>query len=238
MTKRLSDLIFSLAALIVALPIIAIACLLIWCEDGHAPLYLGLRVGRFGRDFRMIKLRTMIPNGERLGGSSTASSDARLTRLGGAIRRYKLDELPQFMNVLLGEMSMVGPRPNLRRGGVHRYTVLERNLLHVRPGITDLASIVFSDEGEILKDAPDPDALYETIIRPWKNRLALLYVENRSFMLDLRLIALTLLALVSKRTALRGVDAILCEWKAAPELRHVCTRSGPLPIGLPPGQIA
>ena len=238
MAKRLFDIIFSLAALIAALPIIAIACLLICCEDGHPPLYLGLRVGRFGSDFRMIKLRTMIPDGERFGGSSTASSDARLTRLGAAIRRYKLDELPQFINVLIGEMSIVGPRPNLRCGGVDRFTALERELLNVRPGITDLASIVFSDEGEILNGAPDPDALYESIIRPWKNRLALLYVENRSLLLDLRLIGLTVLALLSKRAALRGIDAILCEWEAGPELRHVCARSGPLPVGLPPGQVA
>jgi lipopolysaccharide/colanic/teichoic acid biosynthesis glycosyltransferase len=238
MGKRLFDMIFSLAALVATLPIIAVACLLIFCEDGHAPLYLGVRVGRFDTDFRMIKLRTMIRHAESFGGSSTASSDARLTRLGCAIRRYKLDELPQFINVLLGDMSIVGPRPNLRGGGVDRYTALERELLDVRPGITDLASIVFSDEGEILNDAPDPDALYETIIRPWKNRLALLYVENRSFMLDLRLIGLTLLALVSKRAALRGVDAILGEWNASAELRHVCSRSGPLPVGLPPGQIA
>lgn len=238
MGKRLFDISFSLAAIVVMLPIVAIACLLISYEDGHVPLYLGLRVGRLGNDFRMIKLRTMVPGGERLGGSSTASSDARLTKLGAAIRRCKLDELPQFINVLVGEMSIVGPRPNLRCGGVDRYTALERQLLSVRPGITDLASIVFSDEGEILNDAPDPDALYETVIRPWKNRLALLYVENHSFMLDVRLIGLTLLALVSKRAALRGVDAILIEWNASPELRQVCARSGPLPVGLPPGQIA
>ncbi len=238
MARRLFDMIFSFAALVATLPIIALACLLIFYEDGHAPLFLGLRVGRFGIDFRMIKLRTMIPDAERFGGSSTASSDARLTRLGGTIRRYKLDELPQFINVLFGQMSIVGPRPNLRRGGVERYTALERELLAVRPGITDLASIVFSDEGEILNGAADPDALYETIIRPWKNRLALLYVENRSFMLDLRVIGLTLVALLSRRVALRGVDAILREWNASSELRHVCARSGPLPVGRPPGQIA
>lgn len=238
MAKRLFDIIFSFAALVATLPIIAVACLLIFCEDAHAPLFLGLRVGRFGSNFRMMKLRTMIPDAQRFGGSSTASSDARLTRLSGPIRRYKLDELPQFINVLVGQMSIVGPRPNLRCGGVDRYTALERKLLTVRPGITDLASIVFSDEGEILNGAADPDALYETIIRPWKNRLALLYVENRSFMLDLRLIGLTLVAMVSKRLALRGVDAILGEWNASSELLLVCARSGPLPVGLPPGEIA
>lgn len=238
MAKRLFDILGSLAAIIATLPIVAVSCLWIWAQDGHAPLYFGLRVGRFGRDFYMIKLRTMVPGAEQMGGSSTASTDQRLTGIASALRRYKLDELPQFWNVLIGEMSMVGPRPNLNCGGVDRYTEVERALLTLRPGITDLASIVFSDEGEILKGAPDPDALYDAAIRPWKNRLALLYVEHCSLLLDLQLIGLTLLALVSKRLALRGVDAILRDWKASPELRRVCARVGPPPVGLPPGQIA
>ena len=238
MVKRLFDILSSLAAMIAALPIVAFACLWIWAEDGQAPLYRALRVGRFGRDFTMIKLRTMVPGADRLGGSSTPSSDLRLTGHASALRRYKLDELPQLWNVLIGEMSMVGPRPNLRHGGIDRYTQAELELLTVRPGITDIASIVFSDEGEILDGAADPDALYDAVIRPWKNRLALLYIEHRGFVLDLRLLGLTFLALISKQSALRGVDAILCSWKASPELRHVCHRSGPLPVGLPPGQIA
>ena len=238
MAKRLFDILVSLAAIIAALPIVALACLWIWAEDGQAPLYFGLRVGRFGRDFTMIKLRTMVPGADRLGGSSTPSSDMRLTRVARALRRYKLDELPQLWNVLIGEMSMVGPRPNLRHGGIDRYTRVELELLTVRPGITDIASIVFSDEGEILDGAADPDALYDAVIRPWKNALALLYIEHRGFVLDLRLIGLTIIALISKQLALRGVNSILCSWKVNPELRHVCQRSGPLPAGLPPGQIA
>ena len=238
MAKRLFDILISLAAIIASLPVVALCCLLIWAEDGHWPIYRGLRVGRSGRDFRMIKLRTMIPYGDRLGGSSTAVSDSRLTPIGAVMRRYKLDELPQFWNVLAGDMSVVGPRPNIRCGGVDRYTTEERRLLSVRPGITDPASIVFSDEGEILKDSAFPDALYDTTIRPWKNRLALLYIDRRNMMADLRLIGLTAVSLVSRAASLRGVDALLDEWKADPALRAICARSRPLPTGEPPGQVA
>jgi len=237
MTKRLFDIVFALAAIIITFPIGAVACLLIWQQDGHSPLYRGLRVGRDGREFRMIKLRTMVADGERLGGSSTAASDSRLTALGSVLRRCKLDELPQFWNALVGDMSIVGPRPNVRRD-VDRYTGRERELLSVRPGITDLASIVFSDEGAILDGAGDPDALYDAVIRPWKNRLALLYVERRNFAVDLQLITLTVVALVSKRAALRGVDRILRRWSADLALRRICARTEPPPVGEPPGELA
>jgi lipopolysaccharide/colanic/teichoic acid biosynthesis glycosyltransferase len=235
MAKRSFDILFALAALVAALPVLAIASVLIWAQDGHSPLYRGVRVGRGGRDFRMIKLRTMIAHGDRLGGSSTAACDTRLTPLGAALRRFKLDELPQFWNVLVGEMSVVGPRPNVRNGGVDRYTQEERGLLSVRPGITDLASIVFSDEGEILQNSADPDGLYDKVIRPWKNRLALLYVERRTMSVDLVIVGLTAIALVSKPSALRGVNLILAQWSAAPELQRICSRTEPLPPGEPPG---
>jgi lipopolysaccharide/colanic/teichoic acid biosynthesis glycosyltransferase len=238
MAKRSLDLVIALLATVLAAPLLALASLLIWLEDGHGPLYRGVRVGRGGRDFRMVKLRTMIAGGERLGGTSTAATDPRLTSLGAALRRWKIDELPQFWNVLAGDMSIVGPRPNTRTGGVDAYTAEESRLLTVRPGITDLASIVFADEGDILSGAADPDALYDAVIRPWKNRLGLLYVEHRSVALDLRLIALTALALVSRRFALRQVNAILARWNADPALRQTCARQGPLPAGTPPGRVA
>jgi lipopolysaccharide/colanic/teichoic acid biosynthesis glycosyltransferase len=235
MTKRLFDIAFSLAAMILASPIILVAALLVWGQDGHSPFYRGLRVGIGGRDFRMIKLRTMIADGERLGGSSTALSDPRLTPLGVMLRRFKIDELPQFWNVFMGDMSVVGPRPNVRSGGIDRYTTEERRLLSVRPGITDFASIVFSDEGEILKDSADPDALYDCVIRPWKNRLAMLYVEKRTFLLDLRLIWLTALAIVSRAAALRGVGRNLAALGADEQLKRIALRHEPLPQGSPPG---
>ena len=238
MAKRCLDIVVALLAILLATPVLLLASLLIWLEDGHGPLYRGVRVGRGGRDFRMVKLRTMVAGGERLGGTSTAATDWRLTSLGALLRRWKIDELPQFWNVLVGDMSVVGPRPNIRVGGVDHYTPEERKLLALRPGITDLASIVFADEGEILSGADDPDALYDAVIRPWKNRLGLLYVERRSMAIDLRLIAATAIALVSRGVALREVHAILEGWDADPALRAICEREGPLPAGLPPGQAA
>ena len=235
MAKRLFDILFALLALLIAAPVVLIASLLIWLGDGRRPLYRGIRVGRGGRDFRMLKLRTMVAGGERLGGASSAATDWRLTPLGAQLRRWKLDELPQFWNVLIGEMSIVGPRPNVRTNGVDGYTVEEQRLLGVRPGITDLASIVFADEGEILSGAADPDALYDAVIRPWKNRLGLLYVEHRGLALDVCLIAITALALVSRRAALQQVNAILASLNADPELRQICERSAPLRAGEPPG---
>ena len=238
MSKRLFDIVFALLALAISLPIVAIACFLVWMSDGHRPFYAGYRAGRDGRRFRMIKLRTMIVGAEALGGSSTAASDRRLIPLGHGLRRLKIDELPQFLNVLAGEMSVVGPRPNVLKGGVDRFTAEERRLLEVRPGITDLASIVFSDEGEILKDSLDPDALYDSAIRPWKNRLGLIYVDNQSLWLDFRLIALTAVAICSRSAALRGSDRILSRLGADDELKRICRRNGPLPHGQPPGHPA
>lgn len=235
MAKRGLDIVVALLALVLAAPLLLVASLLIWLEDGHGPLYCGTRVGRGGREFRMVKLRTMVAGGERLGGTSTPATDWRLTPLGIALRRWKLDELPQFWNVLVGDMSVVGPRPNVRAGGVDHYTVEERGLLAIRPGVTDLASVIFADEGEILSGAGDPDAVYDSIIRPWKNRLGLLYVQRRNLALDVRLIAITALALVSRPAALRRVSAILDRLGADPQLCKICARRGPLPAGEPPG---
>lgn len=238
MTKRLFDIAVSLVALSLLWPLLAIIAFAIWCQDGRSPFYLSFRVGRGNRDFRMLKLRTMAVGADRLGGPSTAASDSRVTPLGSALRRFKVDELPQFWNVLKGDMSVVGPRPNLRHGGVDRYTVEERRLLSVSPGVTDLASIVFSDEGEILKDSPDPDALYDSVIRPWKNRLGLFYIDNGSLLLDIRLIWVTAVAICSKTKALRQVIRMLDSLGAEQELQRICCRDEPLPHGLPPGHQA
>ena len=238
MGKRVVDVVFASLALVVSLPIIVVACLLIWAEDGRYPLYGGVRVGRGGRDFRMLKLRTMVADAQRFGGSSTAASDSRLTQLGPALRRFKIDELPQFWNVLVGDMSVVGPRPNVHAGGVDRYTAAETRLLSVRPGITDLASIVFSDEGLILNGAQDADALYDQVIRPWKSALGLLYVDSRSVWLDVRIIWLTAVAIVSHAAALRGVARILNGLAADEKLKRICRRLEPLPAATPPGALA
>lgn len=238
MGKRLGDILLALLMLVLSAPVVALAMLLIWLQDGHAPLYRAVRVGRGGRDFRMVKLRTMVRDAEQRGGTSTAKSDTRVTPLGHQLRRWKIDELPQFWNVLKGEMSLVGPRPNTRRGGVDRYSAEEMRLLTVRPGITDLASIVFSDEGNILEGASDPDALYDAVIRPWKSRLGLLYVDHAAPMTDMRIIGLTALAIVAKPAALAGVGVILARWEADVDLRRVCRRQAPLIQAEPPGLVA
>lgn len=238
MAKRLFDVLLSLVVLILVAPVLAVLMALVWAQDGRSPLFLGVRVGRDGRDFRMAKLRSMAAGSEFKGAASTTRSDARITPLGHALRRWKLDELPQFWNVLRGQMSIVGPRPNTRRGGVDLYTAREMRLLSVRPGITDLASILFADEAEILDGAADPDALYDEVIRPWKSRLGLLYIERRTFWIDLRIIALTALGAISHAAALQGVDAILEELGASDELRLVCRRNAPLPRAEPPGYAA
>lgn len=234
MTKRLLDIFLSALAVLLVAPALLLVMLAIWARDGAAPLYRGVRIGKEAREFRMLKLRTMTPRAEIAGATSTAKSDARVTPLGQLLRRWKIDELPQFWNVLVGDMSLVGPRPNTWRGGVEHYTPAERRLLSVRPGITDLASIVFSDEGDILDGSADPDALYDRVIRPWKSQLGLLYVGHQSLWLDVRILWLTALALVSRRAALDGVARILSRYRADARLAEVCRRNRPLPAGSPP----
>lgn len=237
MGKRAFDVAMGTALLLFVAPLILVLMTLIRMEDDQPALYRGIRVGRGNRDFRMLKLRTMRVGAEAMGGTSTANSDRRMTSMGAKLRKWKLDELPQLWNVVAGEMSLVGPRPNTRRGGVERYTDAELQLLAVRPGITDLASIVFADEGSILDGADDPDDLYDRTIRPWKSKLALLYVAHRSFALDFRILCLTALGLVSRSAALSGVVEILGRIGAGPELIDVCRRTGPLPATAPPATI-
>jgi lipopolysaccharide/colanic/teichoic acid biosynthesis glycosyltransferase len=233
-TKRLIDVLVAGLALAVFAPFLAAAMLAIWWEDRGSPLYLAARVGQGNRDFPMVKLRSMVMGAERLGGTSTAGSDRRITRTGHVLRRWKLDEIPQFWNVLTGQMSLVGPRPNTRRGGVDAYTPAEMRLLDAVPGITDLASIVFADEGDILEGSADPDALYDAVIRPWKSRLGLLYVERGARGGDLRILALTALALVDRRRALQGVSRMVAAWGGGEDLARLCLRDRPLT----PGRVA
>jgi lipopolysaccharide/colanic/teichoic acid biosynthesis glycosyltransferase len=176
----------------------------------------------------------MVVDAWKTGVSSTSATDRRITRVGSLIRRAKLDELPQLWNVLIGDMSFVGPRPQVETDA-HMYTDEERRMLTVRPGITDLASIVFADEGEILRGASDPDLRYNQVIRPWKSRLALLYVDRRTLMVDLRLVLLTLASAFSRDYALEGVSRILEGWGADPMLQKVAARREPLASCAPPG---
>lgn len=176
-------------------PILFIIALRIRHEDGGPVFYRGLRVGRHGKPFRIFKFRTMAVDAERQGTSSTSDDDPRITRIGKFLRKYKLDELPQLINVLKGDMSIVGPRPEVKKF-TDLFSKEERAILTVRPGITDWASIWNPDEGVLLKGSLDPDRDYLEKIRPEKIRLQLKYVRERSLMIDLKIVLLTLLTLI------------------------------------------
>jgi lipopolysaccharide/colanic/teichoic acid biosynthesis glycosyltransferase len=165
----------------------------------------------------------MINNADKTGVDSTGANDQRITSVGHFIRKFKLDELTQLWNVLIGDMSLVGPRPNVKRE-TDLYTYLEKRLLSVKPGITDFASIVFSDEGEILRDHADPDIAYNQLIRPGKGYLGICYIENQSFSLDLKLCLLTVQAILSKEKALIKVCEILKILGASDELLQLASR--------------
>ena len=198
MLKRSFDIIFSLLGLIIFLPVLIALSTLIKKEDGGPVFYRGTRVGRYNKPFRIFKFRTMVVDADRIGGPSTSDDDPRITGIGKFIRKYKLDELPQFINVLKGDMSFVGPRPEVPTE-VQTYSEEEKRILSVRPGITDWASIAFHNEGEILKGSADPHKTYRERIRPEKMRLALRYVEEASFMTDIEIIFYTLWTLAITR---------------------------------------
>ena len=187
--KRIFDIVVTLALLLIALPFALISIAGILMTSPGPVFYLGQRTGLKGRSFRIFKFRTMIVDAERKGGGTTALADPRIFAFGRLLRRYKLDELPQFLNVLRGEMSLVGPRPELPVY-TERYTEKERAILSVRPGITDLSSIRFSSLDEIV-GAHDADRAFEEKVLPEKNRLRLQYVQTRSFAGDIRILFMT-----------------------------------------------
>lgn len=203
--KRFVDLIVSAVLLAVLSPAIAFISWRVK-RDGGPVFYCPLRCGQGGRSFRMLKFRTMVVDADRLGGPSTADDDPRLTSTGRLLRRWKLDELPQLLNVLGGDMSLVGPRPQVH-AEVDTYTSTERLLLTVRPGMTDWASIKFRNEGEILAGHEDPDLAYERLIRPGKSWLGVIYATNPSLLTDLRIVAKTAFALLGGNPSVPDVPS-------------------------------
>ena len=234
MLKRLLDILASCIGLTLLSPILLSVMFLVWWQDKHTPFYIAPRIGKGGIPFKMVKLRSMVINADKSGVDSTSANDRRITGIGHFIRRYKLDELSQLWNVFIGDMSLVGPRPNVKRE-TDLYTPVERNLLNVKPGITDFASIVFSDEGDILKGQLDPDIAYNQLIRPGKSMLGLFYIENRSVLIDIKLCLLTAVAILSREKALAGVQNILQELGAPQELLQIASRAEPLIPMPPPG---
>jgi lipopolysaccharide/colanic/teichoic acid biosynthesis glycosyltransferase len=233
--KRLLDLAAAAGGLLLLSPLLIAVAIAIWLQDFHSPFYVANRTGRGDRPFRMVKFRSMVVHADRTGVDSTSGGDPRITVLGRWIRRTKLDEVPQLWNVLRGEMSLVGPRPNVERETI-LYTPEEKRLLQVRPGITDLASIVFADEGEILRGSPDPDLRYNQIIRPWKSRLGLLYVTHAGGLgLDLKILILTLRSMKDRSKVLREVAEVVRRLGGEPELSEIAARAAPLRPAPPPG---
>jgi len=190
MLKRTFDLLFSIFALLLSCPLFVIIAIYIKINSTGPIFYRGIRIGRFGNSFRIFKFRTMVINAEELGGPSTLHNDPRFIRGGKFLRKYKLDELPQLFNILLGQMSIVGPRPQ-----VENYTRLysqdEQIMLSVKPGLTDYASLKFINLDEILGNY-DVDNKYLREIEPEKNRLRIEYAKHNSFWIDLVIILKTL----------------------------------------------
>lgn len=192
--KRLFDIVCSLFGLIILSPILLIVALWIVIDSPGGVFYCQTRVGRYGKDFRIYKFRSMYTNSDRQGLITIGNRDSRVTRAGYYIRKYKLDELPQLINVLVGDMSFVGPRPEVRKY-VDLYNDEQLHVLDVRPGITDAASIKYRNENEILANQTEPDHYYKEVIMPDKLKINLEYVHNHSLKRDIRLIIETLLAL-------------------------------------------
>lgn len=191
-TKRLFDISASLIGLIVTVPIFAVLVLAIKLDSRGPALYSGVRVGKSGKQFRMHKFRSMVQNADKIGGPSTAGDDPRLTRMGKFLKKFQLDELPQLFNVLKGEMSLVGPRPDVPYY-VDMMTSEEKQvILSVRPGMTDWASLWNFHEGEVLRGAEDPEKAYQEKIRPGKIRLQMKYVKEQNLWVDVKIILQTI----------------------------------------------
>ncbi|MFC1548353.1 sugar transferase [Candidatus Omnitrophota bacterium] len=196
-SKRIFDIISSLTALIVLSPLLALVGIMIKLDSQGPVFYRGVRVGKNGKLFSTFKFRTMVTDAEKRGGPSTADDDPRITRVGKGIRKYKLDEMPQLIDVLRGKMSIVGPRPEVEHY-VDMFTDKEKEILSVRPGITDWATLWNPDEGSILAGSSDPERTYMEKIRPEKIRLQLKYVRERSFLADLKIIFRTVRTVLTK----------------------------------------
>lgn len=190
MVKRIFDIVASSFGLILTSPLLLAVALWVKLDSPGPVFYRGERTGLHGKMFRIFKFRSMVVNAEKLGASSTSDDDRRITKSGKFIRKFKVDELSQLLNVWLGDMSMVGPRPEVKRF-TDMYSAEEKRILDIRPGITDWASIWNSDEGAILDGLEDADAGYEKYIRPGKLQLQLRYRDNHNLWTDLKILTYT-----------------------------------------------
>lgn len=195
MAKRFFDIVISMIGLLLLSPLLLVVSIAIGLDSPGPVIYRAVRTGLHGRPFVMYKFRTMVKNADKIGGGSTGSKDPRVTRVGHYLRRYKLDELPQLLNVLKGDISLVGPRPELPM-----YTSLYKGeellILTVRPGITDYASLQFRELSEVLGDQ-DPDRVYEERVMPIKNALRVKYVKEHSLWVDAKILMRTVARVIT-----------------------------------------
>ena len=187
-----------------------------------------------GKNFFMLKIRTMIVGADQSGVSSTKTDDNRITPVGSFIRKFKIDELMQLINILKGEMNFVGPRANTVEA-TKKYSDEEVKLLKSLPGITDLSSIIFSDEGSILEGSDDPDGDYDALIRPWKSRISIFYLSNRNNFFDIYIIFLTLINIFHRKTALFLICKFLEFLKSDKKIVLIASRKEKLIPSEPPG---
>ena len=193
--KRLFDIVFSVLGLIIISPVFILLSLIIVLDSRGGVFFRGVRVGQYGKDFKIFKFRSMVKDAEGKGKWNVGDNDKRITRFGHFLRKSKLDELPQLFNVLKGDMSLVGPRPEVRKY-VELYTEEQRRVLSVRPGITDYASIEYVDENTILGQAEDADKAYVEQILPDKICYNMKYIEHRSVKEYFKIIFLTIWSIV------------------------------------------
>jgi len=195
MAKRLFDIVVSSIGLVILFPFLFILAVLIRIDSKGSPFYLQPRVGKNGVLFKLIKLRTMRIDSDKMSAITVGARDPRITKLGYFLRKYKLDELTQLCNVLMGEMSVVGPRPEVQKF-VDLYTEEQRQVLKVKPGLTDNASIHFRNENQLLEGKADPIDFYIQEIMPVKLELNLAYIAEQSLWLDIRIVLRTIFLIV------------------------------------------
>lgn len=195
MVKRLFDIIFSLIGLVFLAPFLILITIIIKADSKGPVFYIQKRVGKGNKDFRLFKFRSMRIDSDISGLLTVGNKDPRITSSGYYLRKYKLDEIPQLYNVFKGEMSFVGPRPEVRKY-VELYNEYQMKVLEVKPGITDLASIKYRNENELLADSDDPEGLYTNEIMPDKIKINLEYISDRSLLKDIRIIIKTLKAVI------------------------------------------
>lgn len=215
--KRLFDFVVSLIGVIVLSPLFLILSLVIMMDSNGGVFFRGVRVGQYGKDFKIFKFRSMKPDCEGKGAWNIGDKDSRITRVGHFLRKSKLDELPQLLNVIKGDMSLVGPRPELRYY-VDMYTAEETSILDLKPGITDWASMTNFEQFKGFTEAADPDEFYLVRVRPLKLRLQLYYRNNHSFWGDIKCILWTVYKVITHSQKLpKDIQTIVDTYAAEQE---------------------